>query len=231
MQEAGEESVLADFNGETFQLDGITMTFFRRDGDFMVRTAGADGVMADYRVSYVFGVRPLQQYLVEMPGGRLQCLVASWDNEAGRWFDLYPDEHIPPGSPYHWTGLYQNWNLMCAECHSTDLRENYDEASDSYRTTWASINVGCQACHGPGSEHLAWAESGRDETGGNGLMVDFAAMQAAQQVDSCAPCHARRHRVSEEDGPGRPFLDDFMPALLEERVYHADGQILDEVYV
>ena len=48
---------------------------------------------------------------------------------------------------------------MCAECHSTNLRRNYDAETDTYDTTWSEINVGCQACHGPGSEHVKWAKA------------------------------------------------------------------------
>ena len=235
MQVADENSILGDFDDASITIDGVKSRFFRRDGRFWVNTAGADGVHADYPIAFVFGVRPVQQYLVAMPGGRLQCLVATWDDVEKRWYDLYPGETIKPGDPYHWTGRYQNWNLMCAECHSTDLRENYDLTSDTYATTWAEINVSCQACHGPGHAHIQWAQSGQEtdgeSAGGHGLAVDYAAGDGAYQVETCARCHARRRRVSGEDAHGKPLLDDFMPALLRQDLYHPDGQILDEVYV
>ena len=235
MQVADENSILGDFDDASITIDGVRSRFFRRDGRFWVNTAAADGVHADYPIAYVFGVRPLQQYLVAMPGGRLQCLVATWDDVEKRWYDLYPGETIKPGDPYHWTGRYQNWNLMCAECHSTDLRENYDLTTDTYATTWAEINVSCQACHGPGHQHVQWAqahESRPEEPAGDrGLLVNYAAGDGAYQVETCARCHARRRRVSGEDAHGRPFLENFMPALLRQGLYHPDGQILDEVYV
>jgi predicted CXXCH cytochrome family protein len=235
MQVADETSVLGDFDDASIIMDGVTTRFFRRDGGFWVNTAGADGIYQDFKIDYVFGVRPLQQYLVALPGGRLQCLVATWDDVGKRWYDLYPDETIKPGDPYHWTGNYQNWNLMCAECHSTDLRENFDSGTDSYDTTWAEINVSCQACHGPGNDHVQWAGSDLPadiEPGGKrGLLVDYATGDSVHEVETCAPCHARRHRVSGEDAHGRPFQDDFMPSLLRQGLYHDDGQILEEVYV
>ena len=50
------------------------------------------------------------------------------------------------------------------------------------------------------------------------------------EVETCAPCHARRGLVSEDGGFGEPLLDTHRPALLEASLYHADGQIRDEVY-
>jgi cytochrome c553 len=78
----------------------------------------------------VFGVYPLQQYLLPLDDGRLQALSIAWDSrpaeEGGqRWYHLYPDEAIAHDDPLHWTGPYQNWNTRCAECHSTDLHKNY----------------------------------------------------------------------------------------------------------
>ena len=196
---------------------------------------GPDGKPADFEVVYTFGIEPLQQYLVEFPGGRLQSLTIAWDTKDKRWFHLYPGEDIPPDDPLHWTGRYQNWNGMCAECHSTNLQKNYDPEADTYQTTWSEINVSCQACHGPGAEHVAWGRSWKagngDTESSNGLIVDFRGHDSRYQVDTCARCHSRRRQVSAEDAHGRHLLDDFLPSLLRDDLYHADGQILDEVYV
>ena len=166
MQPATPATVLGDFADASFTKDGVTSRFFREGDRFQVETDGPDGKLQRYAVDYTFGVYPLQQYLVAFPGGRWQALPLAWDarpkEEGGqRWFHLYPDEAIPAGDELHWTGANQNWNWMCADCHSTDLRRNYDLASDSYRTTYAALNVSCEACHGPGSAHRAWAALAR----------------------------------------------------------------------
>ncbi len=234
MEEATEESVLGDFDDATFTHFDVTSRFFRNDGKFFVNTEGPGGSMRDFEIRYTFGIEPLQQYLIEFPGGRLQSLGVAWDTQRERWFHLYPDERIPPEDPFHWTGRYQNWNFMCAECHSTNLRKNYDIETDTYDTKWDRIDVGCQSCHGPGEAHVAWAsEVDRPDatTHGAGLIADFATNDARYQVESCAPCHSRRHQVSAEDRAGERFLDHFMPETLREDLYHADGQILEEVYV
>jgi cytochrome c553 len=162
MQEATDKTVLGRFDGGTFSHGGVTSTFFKKGGKYWVRTDGPDGKLADFEIRYTFGVSPLQQYLIELPKGRLQALGIAWDSRAKeeggqRWFHLYPDRKLTPGDPLHWTGIDQNWNYQCAFCHSTNLKKNYDPAAGSFQTTWSEISVGCEACHGPASSHMAWA--------------------------------------------------------------------------
>jgi hypothetical protein len=167
MQEADAKSVLGNFDNARFSYAGVTSTFFRRDGKYFVRTDGADGKLADFEIKYTFGVTPLQQFLIEFPDGRLQALSIAWDARPGeqggqRWFHLYPKERITHKDALHWTKLQQNWNFMCADCHSTNLKKNYDAATDSFKTAWSEINVGCEACHGPASNHVTWAQKKGD---------------------------------------------------------------------
>lgn len=230
MEPATEDSVLGDFDDASFGQFPVLTRFFKRDGGFFVHTEGPDGELADFPVKYTFGVHPLQQYLIEFPNGRLQSLTIAWDAERERWFDLYPDERIPPDDVLHWTGRYQRWNTMCADCHSTNLKRGYDQASDGYETTWSELDVGCEACHGAGGGHVAWADAGgRGED--PGLPSDLVNGSAANEVETCAPCHSRRHKLNEVAEVGAPFLDGYMPETLREGLYHADGQVDGEVYV
>ena len=254
MQVASEQTVLGNFANATFKSGNQTSTFFRRDAGYFINTEGPDGKLADYEIKYTFGVTPLQQYLVEFPDGRLQALSISWDSrpvEQGgqRWFHLYPGQKITHTDPLHWTKPSQNWNFMCAECHSTDLRRNYDVAQDQFATTWSDINVACEACHGPASKHLAWAAAGKRESDATrGLVARFepraawmpdpatgnakraTPRQSQTELETCALCHARRAQLMEGHVPGKPLADTHLPALLTAGLYHADGQMQDEVY-
>jgi hypothetical protein len=155
MQPATAATVRGDFDGATYRKDGVTTRFFRRDGRYFVNTDGPDGKLADFEVRYTFGVEPLQQYLVEFPGGRLQALPLAWDTVRQRWFHVYGNERIDHRDVLHWTRTAGNWNTMCASCHATEVRKNYEAATGTYRTTTHALGVGCQACHGPASGHLA----------------------------------------------------------------------------
>ncbi|HTV34523.1 MAG TPA: tetratricopeptide repeat protein [Methylocella sp.] len=164
MQKATPITILGDFANATLTDHGVATVFFRDGDKFMVRTEGPDGVPHDYEIAYTFGVFPLQQYLIAFPGGRYQALGIAWDGrpkEQGgqRWFPLYPGQTLRAGDSLHWTGRDQTWNYQCASCHSTDLKKNYDLAADSYATRWSDVDVACEACHGPGSRHVAWAEA------------------------------------------------------------------------
>jgi len=255
MQEASEATVLGGFADARFEADGAVTRFTRRDGSFLVESEADDGARGEFPVAYTFGVTPLQQYLVERPGGRLQALTVAWDSRPAavggqRWFSLHPGERTRPGDVLHWTGPANRWNTMCAHCHSTHVRKGFDLETGRYATTWSELDVGCEACHGPGSRHVAWAESGSLAPADRGLAVDLMDEAGARwvpdpetgisrrqpprhthtELETCAPCHARRSLLDEPATPGR-FLDAYRPALLEEGLYYPDGQIRDEVYV
>lgn len=231
MKVASAETVLGDFNDAVFTDGPVTSRFFQKEGSFYIHTEGADGVYADFPVRYTFGFDPLQQYLLALPNGRLQAFTVAWDVEQKRWFSLYPDTQAEIANPYHWTALGNTANSSCIECHTTNMTLNYDLATDSYNTTWDEVNVSCQACHGPGSEHIRWVERGAKESQPDrGLLVDFGAASPQSQTEACAPCHSLRYAVSPNDTAGHAFYDDFMPELLHPGYYHADGQMLGEVY-
>ncbi|KPK52808.1 MAG: hypothetical protein AMS22_08490 [Thiotrichales bacterium SG8_50] len=238
MQDANEQTVLGNFNNSRFSYSGINSRFYRRDGKYFVTTDGPDGKLAEFEIRHTFGVEPLQQYLIELPGGRLQALSIAWDTRRKRWFHLYPNERIDHRDELHWTKLSQNWNHMCGECHATDYRKNYDAATGAYNTTAKRFDVGCQACHGPASRHLAWAqnaESGAMKSPAGArkqdFTIDLAARESRIQVETCARCHSRRSTLSADYRHGAPLMDSHLPALLTEPLYYADGQIRDEVYV
>ena len=266
MREATEDNVLGDFEDATFEDGPVKARFFHDDEGYKATLEGPDDPAKTYLIRYTFGYSPLQQYLVTLPGGKLQGLTIAWDSRpkdqgGQRWFSLYPGQAFTPDDPLHWRGRYQNWNAMCADCHSTNLQKNYDEASDTFATTWHEQNVGCQSCHGPAQSHLDWAKSAKNDPAGEaetreagtgeaetrkaetgkdalstedmGLAVDLKNTKGPALVEQCATCHSRRQMLGAGTGTGhgKPLTDTALPSLLSEGLYHADGQIQGEVYV
>ncbi|MFT5286152.1 MAG: tetratricopeptide (TPR) repeat protein [Planctomycetota bacterium] len=233
MQHATDETVLGDFDDAAFEHLGKTTRFSRQGTDFIVNAEGADGALKDFKVAYTFGVEPLQQYLLETEDGRLQSHTVAWDVERQEWYSLYPDEAYEPGDALHWTGIYQNWNSMCADCHSTGLVKGYDEANDRFETHYQEIDVACEACHGAGADHVDWARAGGQADDGsesNGLTHHLQRDQQFAQINTCAPCHSRRTPLAANLQPSDSFLDNYLPELLRPDSYHDDGQIKGEVY-
>ena len=235
MAPATKETVLGDFNDAEFTYFGSTSRFYRQDGNFFVHTRGPGGKMGEFKITYTFGYYPLQQYLVPFPGGRLQCLPIAWDSKDNKWYHLYPDAPLDPADWMYWTNAAQTWNAMCADCHSTNVKKYYDLKTDSYQTTWSEIDVGCEACHGPGSLHVEWAEMpdmARPQTHKNfELVVKTAGINSRELIELCAPCHSRRSPLGDFIHGKKTLLDSMLPTLLNEGLYFADGQILEEVYV
>ncbi|RAI04338.1 hypothetical protein DLJ53_07805 [Acuticoccus sediminis] len=230
------ETIVADFDGTSFEADGMTARFrVEDDGSYHVNVTEKDGVTTDYRVHSVVGIAPLQQYLLETEPGRLQSFDVVWDTEKGGWFHLYPELDLPPSDGLHWTGPYKNWNARCAVCHATGFEKNYDPASGRYSSDAAEIGVGCEACHGPGSAHLAWAKGEpmpqtRMPLDHFGFTQSFSSGEAT--IFQCGGCHSRRSAfLADSPVPGTPYHDTYGLSLLRPGLYHADGQIQDEVYV
>jgi tetratricopeptide (TPR) repeat protein len=234
MAEANDATVLGNFDDAVFEYFGATTRFYRKNGQYFVHTPGPGGKMADFEIKYTFGVYPLQQYLVPFAGGRLQCLPIAWDVREKKWYHLNPEIPIDPADWLYWTNAGQNWNGMCAECHSTNLKKNYNLATDAYRTTWSEIDVSCEACHGPGSEHVQWAElpdMARPPVENYRLVVQTSGINARELVELCAPCHARRAILGDYTHAEPDLMDTMLPSLLDQELYFSDGQILEEVYV
>lgn len=192
MLKATQDSVLGDFNNATYidPYNKVTSRFFTKDSSFWVETEGPDGIIGTFQISHTFGIYPLQQYLVPFPDGKLQCLNIAWDIEKKRWYRLPPYDVKGPNDWLHWTRGGQTWNTMCAECHSTRLEKNFDMAAGSYDTRWFEISVGCEACHGPGSEHIRWAEQpplARQPVKNYSLTVQSSSINADELVTICAP--------------------------------------------
>ncbi len=257
MQEATPATVLGNFENAKFTKDGIETTFFRKAETFWVRTDGPDGKLADFEIRYTFGVYPLQQYLIALSAGRYQALGIAWDTRSKedggqRWYHLYPDQKLMAGDPLHWTGIDQNWNYQCAWCHSTNLQKGYDAQRQTFQTTWSEINVGCEACHGPASGHLAWTASNdaeRAKAQGKGFALSLderrniawqmgpqgqasrsSPRTSTKEIEVCATCHSRRQQFSSDPLSLGKLFDAFRPATLDQGLYHADGQQRDEVF-
>ena len=242
LRAATPENVLGQFDGEVLQFGPVSARFFREGESFLVETVGPEGMLATYEILYTIGVTPLQQYLVELDGGRLQVLDIAWDTESQRWFHLYPDDIPELGDGLHWTGPYKNWQARCAVCHQTGFEKNYNPQSRSYATHWAETTIGCEACHGPAGGHLARVQAAMELTEpeaveydarGDGLVSFVSGLRETGGVgEVCAACHSLRSALDgDSPTPGVPFADHYDLALLREGLYFADGQTDGEVYI
>lgn len=237
MDEATAEFVKGDFSGIELERADQVHKAYKKEDKFFVWTDGPNGEMEEFEVKYVFGHYPLQQYLVELERGKYQTLAMTYNTMDSNWYymadSVYAGEIVDHHNWLHWSNQSQNWNGMCADCHSTNLQKNYDPKTDTYQTTYTDIDVNCEACHGPGSEHIAWANKTkffRDDSH-MGLLVNTSITDNKVYVDQCARCHSRRNSFTDYTPQSNSIYQHMNPSLPMEPMWHMDGQILEEDYV
>jgi tetratricopeptide (TPR) repeat protein len=197
-----------------------------KNGQFEFST-DIQGARKTFFIQRVIGHEPLRQFLVSFPGGRFQTLADSYDPRSNEWFNVFSDGR-KPGEWGHWTGRGMNWNSMCAACHNTRVRKNYDATADSYHTTMAEATVGCEACHGPLKAHDEWQE----KFGNTGAKdPTLKKLSRNQMLETCASCHSRRSDLTGDFEPGDSFHDHFGLAKVDySDGFYPDGQIHEEDY-
>jgi predicted CXXCH cytochrome family protein len=203
--------------------------FVDADGLAKILTTGLDKKRRAYPVVRVIGNHPLRQFLIPAPGGRMQTCDVTLDPVKNEWFDVYGNEdERGPGDWGHWTGQGMNWNAMCAACHNTRLRKNYEPRTNSYHTTMAEMSVGCESCHGPMKDHVEWQEKPPLDGKKDPTLSKFSRDQV---METCAACHSRRAELTGDLIPGESFFDHFSLTVTDETdIYHPDGQVRDENY-
>ena len=197
------------------------------EGRFQLVTQGLAKTNQPFEVARVIGVDPLLQYLIPAAGGRLQATELCFDPKRMEWFNVYGAEDRQAGEWGHWTGRGMNWNNMCATCHNTRLRKNYDERTDSYRTAMAEQGVGCEACHGPMADHNAWQAKHPNQPGD----PTIGKLSKQQMFHTCGQCHARRAELTGDFRPGNNFFDHHALTIPDETdLFYPDGQVREEDY-
>lgn len=250
MDKATAKSVLGDFSGVKASHHSQTATFYKKGEAFHISFTEGDKT-TEYQVTYTFGHYPLQQYLIETSDQRFQVFPFSWDSrpkkEGGqKWYPVYAEEDILANDRLHWKQPLQNWNGMCADCHSDGLTRQYKPDINEFDTKWDNINVGCQSCHGKMPDHSPAKKSK------HGLTLNTKEQKQLGQwllkaedkvaswhgeprdnsfMDNCFACHSLRTPLTDGITPNTKFLDQFSPSFLSQPLYFADGQIKEEVYV
>ena len=233
MNEATDEFVMGDFNNKSIMRKGQKHEMYKKDGKYYVKTDGEDGKIQEFEIKYTFGFKPIQQYLVELDRGRLQVLSLTYDTKKKYWFymadEIYKNQNVDHKDWLHWTNQAQNWNGMCADCHSTNFKKGYDYKADTYSSSFSEANVSCESCHGPASSHIAWTKT-KPKVEKKGFAFSLNQMTPHQLTDNCARCHARRTSLS-DNKPGAKLLDHMVPAIPAPPAYYIDGQVNQEDFV
>ncbi|QHJ11016.1 Lipopolysaccharide assembly protein B [Paraglaciecola mesophila] len=256
MQAANKGSVLGDFNDTLVTFHDIQTRFFVENGQYKLTTTNKQNKVQTFDVPYTFGFYPLQQYLIDVGEGKLQAFNIAWDSrskeEGGqRWFHLQPIEKITPEHPFFWQRHFQNWNSRCADCHTTDLKRNFEPKSNTFATQFSEVNVACESCHGPAGQHIKLAKKGELSAQNSGFSQTLPALKNFSfspnnpiahvdgkpnnsEINVCARCHSLRTPLEHpfaDSHSQQSFVDDNRLEWIRAPFYHANGSINEEVFV
>jgi predicted CXXCH cytochrome family protein len=231
-----EALVVGDFaEGTRFEDHGRAYTFGRKDGKPYITVAAGDRPAETFTVDYTLGAKRYQGYLSTLPDGRVYVLPAFWHVESRRWVDWKEITPIPDGAH----DLRQIWNANCFNCHGTNIVQGYDVETRRYNSTWTEMGIGCEACHGPGREHVTlmeeWeknpaAKPAYDNSAKNRALSDILKTLSPRSAaprriyDTCAYCHGNKTNVFVGFRGGDRYDDFALPFLLSGEIPANDQQ-------
>jgi len=225
-----EARVEGDFSpGTHLEQNGRAYTMEVHDGRYAIAVSHAGRPAEKFQVDYTLGSHRFQGYLSKLPDGRIYVLPVFWHTEAKRWIDW---KEIAPVPDHPTQDLRQIWNITCVNCHATNLARNYNPATRTYATTWTEMGIGCEACHGPASAHVAVAtEWDKDPLHAptrptiEQLKI-FAPLKAdaRQNFDACGYCHGNKNNVFFGFSPGQRYEDYALPFLISQPIPENDPQ-------
>jgi hypothetical protein len=158
-QPATPENVHAPFDGRAL-VDGVHRVKLQREGDaFFVDGQTTPGVLAPWaefgrqKLALVTGSHHMQVYWYETGKGRmLGQLPFAWLQDEQRFIPRRAAFLRPPHAPRPVED--GRWNQSCIQCHTTQGRPR-PTADGELDTRVAELGIACEACHGPGREHVA----------------------------------------------------------------------------
>jgi hypothetical protein len=245
MQPAGDFTVIGNFErnnklivkienkASEFAGNEIATTMFKKDGKYYVNTIGSDEEFHDYEITHVIGVNRRQNYLTTFPNGAIHVLPAEWDVKNMLWVDNYGLENNYPGDGNYWSDETRIWQFKCGGCHTTGMKINYDKATHSFDTTFANFGIGCESCHGPGSNHIAAARIYYDKE--KDTIINPSKLPWRIRAAVCGQCHnwgASTARVPDKEGfperysypfgfeVGKPLYLYYVDAPVDDKKHH-----------
>ncbi|HET9705820.1 MAG TPA: cytochrome c3 family protein [Vicinamibacterales bacterium] len=231
-----EATIAGDFtDGTKFSDHDRSYTFGRKDGRPFVSVSFGGRPPETFTVDYTLGAKRYQGYLSTLPEGRIYVLPVFWHVASKRWVDWKEITPIPDGAH----DIRQIWNANCFNCHGTNIVQGYDLNEKKYRSTWTEMGIGCEACHGPGREHVALMEAWEkdpaskpkyDSSSKNRALsatlkiFSTRSSEPRRVYDTCAYCHGNKKNVFVGFKGGDAYADYAVPFLVSDPIPENDLQ-------
>ena len=231
-----EATIAGDFTaGTRFADHDRSYTLGMKDGKPFMTVAFGGAPPQTFPIDYTLGAKRYQGYLSRLPDGQIYVLPAFWHIATRRWIDWKEITPIPDGAH----NIRQIWNANCFNCHGTNIVQGYDVAAKAYRSTWTEMGIGCEACHGPGREHVATMEKWETDPASkpaydnssknrqlSGILKIFSTRSSEPRriYDTCAYCHGNKTNIFTGFKGGDRYADYALPFLISEPIPPNDLQ-------
>jgi len=231
-----DAAIVGNFrDGTKFADHDRSYTFGTKDGKPYVSISFGGRAPETFSVDYTLGAKRLQGYLSTLPDGRIYVLPVFWHVPNKRWVDWKEVTPIPDGAH----DIRQIWNANCFNCHATNIAQGYSVAEKKYQSTWTEMGIGCEACHGPGRQHVAIMETWEknpesrpkyDPSNKNKKLTDIFKILTTRSAeprrvyDTCAYCHGNKKNQFVGFKAGDRYEDYALPFLLSDPIPDNDLQ-------
>lgn len=176
-QPATPQNVQAPFDGMTLDFNGKTAVLTRLGDEFWVEIDDPDWERRQAKLG-IGSVQPVsmaprvskqivmttgshhkQTFWMYNPDGQfLSRFPWNYRIDDQRWVPTEHDFLTPPDQPER-SYLFSFWNSQCFQCHAVGGQPRYE--SRSFNTRVAELGISCEACHGPGADHVKTAEAAK----------------------------------------------------------------------
>jgi predicted CXXCH cytochrome family protein len=213
-RDATPEYVKGDFDNAVLHHQGVVTRLTRQGDRFFMETVHPDWALArarssdpqslpppryvKLRVDRLVGSHWIQEYLHADARGRYQRLPALYHLVEKRWVPSI-GAFLAPDTDDFWAQCRgAAWNDTCLYCHNTGPSKNPVRGAGGevlgYRTQVAELGIACEACHGPGAEHVRLNSNPARRLalqGGAGdpSIVHPARLSVPRADAICARCH------------------------------------------
>ena len=157
------------------------------------------------------------------------CNTGSRTNEG--WVVIRPDMAMAECGdfpPVRVLGTYPRF-ANCQSCHGSQIEASLEPGAGVV-TTWESLGVNCETCHGPARAHVDWANGA---AGGADIGIASRVVDGVDEsLAVCFQCHALKDVVAEGHLSGKPLEAYYALKLpiLGDDPYVADGRVKTFAY-
>ncbi len=135
-----------------------------------------------YNVARTFGGWGWKQRYEVKIGNRHYILPFQWNQATSRWVPYNLQDWYEEDGSLKQPPAEKSFDMSCAGCHNTGLE--LKKVDRGYESKYVELNIGCEKCHGPASEHIKSPKA-------KGKIIHPRKLSYERSLEVCGQCHSR----------------------------------------